>query len=53
MASNDGTVKMIDVETGEFNYLPGHPDAVQSVVFDKAGQYLLSAGSDGTMRIWS
>jgi WD40 repeat protein len=53
IASNDGSVKMYEVGTGRINQLTGHEEAVQSVLFDKTGEFLLSAGSDGTVRIWS
>ncbi|PNH08137.1 Flagellar WD repeat domain-containing protein [Tetrabaena socialis] len=33
--------------------LSGHEDAVQSVLFDPAGQYMVSCGSDNTFRLWS
>lgn len=33
--------------------LAGHEDAVQAVLFDPAGQYLVSCGSDNTFRLWS
>ena len=53
IASNDGAVKMYEVASGKVTHLTGHEDAVQSVLFDHAGEFLLSAGSDGTIRIWS
>ena len=33
--------------------LVGHDDAVQSVVFDKSGEFMVSGGTDCTVRIWS
>ena len=53
VASNDGTVKMIEVATGQATELTAHEDAVQSVLFDRIGEFLVSGGSDGTIRIWS
>ena len=53
IASNDGSVKMNEVATGNISQLTGHEEAVQSVLFDRAGEFLLSAGSDGTVRLWS
>ena len=53
VASNDGTVKMIEVATGQATELTAHEDAVQSVLFDLIGEFLVSGGSDGTVRIWS
>lgn len=31
----------------------GHEDAVQSVLFDNAGKFILTCGSDNTFRVWS
>ncbi|KAL9966119.1 hypothetical protein ACROYT_G024139 [Oculina patagonica] len=53
VASNDGTIKMIEVATGQATELTAHEDAVQSVLFDRMGEFLVSGGSDGTVRIWS
>jgi WD40 repeat protein len=33
--------------------LAGHEDAVQAAVFDPNGQYIVSASSDNTFRLWS
>ena len=33
--------------------LVGHEDAVQCVIFDKSGEFMVSGGSDLTVRIWS
>ncbi|MBN3304155.1 SPG16 protein, partial [Amia calva] len=53
IASNDGSVKLLDLASSEVSSLVGHEDAVQSVIFDHKGEYLLSGGSDGKMLIWS
>ena len=53
IASNDSTVKMYEVSTGKVTSLIGHEDAVQATIFDRAGEFLVSAGSDYTVRIWS
>lgn len=53
IASNDGSVKMNEVATGKISQLTGHEEAVQSILFDRGGEFLLSSGSDGTVRIWS
>ncbi len=53
IASNDSTVRMYDIEKGKIASLSGHEDAVQCLVFDKAGEFLISGGSDHTVRIWS
>jgi WD40 repeat protein len=44
---------MYEVASGKQSQLTGHEEAVQTVLFDKTGEFLLSAGSDGTLRIWS
>merc|ERR1712118_119528 len=58
IASGDATVKLFDIEKKVFlmNF-EGHEDAVQDVVFEPNGKFLVSAGSDarsgcGT-RVWS
>ena len=33
--------------------LRGHEDSVQAVAFDPSSQFLLSAGADASVRIWS
>uniref|UniRef100_A0A8C2DY63 Sperm-associated antigen 16 protein n=1 Tax=Cyprinus carpio TaxID=7962 RepID=A0A8C2DY63_CYPCA len=53
VASNDGTVKIIEVASLHTSSLIAHEDAVQSVIFDHKGEYLLSAGSDGAIHVWS
>ena len=32
--------------------LSGHSDAVQCCTFDKKGSFLLTGGSDATLRLW-
>ncbi|XP_078083856.1 sperm-associated antigen 16 protein [Mustelus asterias] len=53
MASNDGTVKILDLPSGQLHSLAGHEDAVQCVLFDHKGEYVVSGGSDGTVRLWT
>nr|XP_032655926.1 sperm-associated antigen 16 protein isoform X2 [Chelonoidis abingdonii] len=53
LASNDGTVKTLELNSGQLSSLVGHEDEVQSVVFDHKAEHLLSGGSDGTLRLWS
>lgn len=43
----------IEGEVVPVNELRGHDDAVQAVVFDPEGQFLVSGGSDSTFRIWA
>lgn len=53
IASNDGTVKMYDINRSESTNLVGHSDAVQTVAFERNGEYLISGSSDTTIKIWS
>ncbi|XP_036410913.1 sperm-associated antigen 16 protein [Megalops cyprinoides] len=53
VASNDGEVKLLDLASLRVTGLVGHEDAVQTVIFDHKGEYLLSGGSDGVIHIWS
>ncbi|XP_076456214.1 sperm-associated antigen 16 protein-like isoform X2 [Babylonia areolata] len=53
IASNDGTIKMYELANGTTIPLIGHEDAVQCVLFDRSGEFLVSGGSDNTVRIWS
>ncbi|KAF7243733.1 von Willebrand factor C domain-containing protein 2-like [Varanus komodoensis] len=48
LASNDGTVKTLELKSGHLSSLLGHEDEVQSVVFDHKAEHLISGGSDGT-----
>lgn len=52
-ASNDGLVKLYEIETGNVTVLTGHEDAVQAAIFDRSGEYLLSCSSDATVKLWS
>ncbi|XP_070588312.1 sperm-associated antigen 16 protein isoform X18 [Erythrolamprus reginae] len=53
VASNDGTVKTLELKSGQLSSLLGHEDKVQSVIFDHMAEHLISGGSDGTIRIWN
>ncbi|XP_061182742.1 sperm-associated antigen 16 protein-like isoform X1 [Saccostrea echinata] len=53
IASNDATIKMYEVSNGRLGTLVGHEDAVQCLMFDKTGEFMVSGGSDNTVRIWS
>ncbi|OWF39576.1 sperm-associated antigen 16 protein-like isoform X1 [Mizuhopecten yessoensis] len=53
VASNDSTVKMYEISNGRVSPLIGHEDAVQCLIFDRSGEYMVSGGSDCTVRIWS
>jgi WD40 repeat protein len=52
-ASEDGTVKVWDVATGQETLtLKGHTGSVTSVVFSPEGWRLASASQDGTVKVW-
>ncbi|PVV02907.1 hypothetical protein BB560_002626 [Smittium megazygosporum] len=52
-ASEDMSIKLWDVETGEFERtLKGHTKSVHDISFDPSGRYLASCSSDLTIRIW-
>lgn len=58
LASDDGTVKIYGnllAEDGPslIKTLKGHEDAVQAVLFDPIGKYVVSGSSDCTFRVWS
>lgn len=36
----------------KFGYLEGHTRAVNSVIFNSTGEYLISGSNDGTIKIW-
>jgi WD40 repeat protein len=58
-ACDDGVVRVFDgagTDAGGLGVicsLRGHEDACQAVAFDPSAQYLLSAASDATVKIWS
>jgi WD40 repeat protein len=54
LASDDHTVKLFSAADAKHLVdLQGHEDAVQAVLFDPQGQYIVSAAADHTFRIWS
>ena len=54
VASDDGTVKCFNAADGDMvAELRGHEDAVQGVLFDPYGKYVISCGSDATFRLWA
>jgi len=54
VASDDGTVKCFNAADGDMvAELRGHEDAVQGVLFDPFGKYVISCGSDATFRLWA
>jgi len=52
-ASNDGLVKIYEIENEQVTTLTGHEDAVQTVIFDRQGEFMLSGGSDSLVKVWS
>lgn len=54
VASDDTTIKIVDIKQESVAELAGHEDAVQCVAFDvAANNFMVSCGSDRTIRYWS
>ena len=53
VASQSSASKLFELAAQKVTSLAGHEDAVQSLAFDFAGEFLLSAGSDQSVRLWS
>lgn len=51
--SDDRTVRLYDIETGESRVMGVHEAAVQAVGIDPHGKWALSVGDDGAVRMWS
>ena len=53
-ACDDGTVLLLSVpDLRLLGSLKGHEDAAQAVVWDSESNYLITAGSDCTYRVWT
>jgi len=47
-------LQVYSLEEGKLlNDLEGHEDAVQALLLDPAGQFMLSGGSDHTVKLWA
>ncbi|KAM9323052.1 sperm-associated antigen 16 protein-like [Pholidichthys leucotaenia] len=53
VASSDGLVRLVEVDSSTVSSLVGHSGSVQSVTFDHQRDTVISAGSDGMIKIWS
>lgn len=52
-ASEDGSIKLWDYETGEYERtLKGHTDSVQDIAFDPTGKMLASCSADMSVKLW-
>ena len=56
-AFDDAQARFLILKVGVFGVhaadLRGHEDAVQSVMFEPGGKYIMSGASDCTFRVWS
>jgi sperm-associated antigen 16 protein len=55
VAADDGKVYSVDVADpggARLGELAGHDDAVASVAFDPAGEFVVTASSDCTFKVW-
>lgn len=54
VASDDTTIKVVDIKQETVTELSGHEDTVQCVAFDAASNnFMVSCGNDRTIRYWS
>jgi WD40 repeat protein len=52
-ASSDGTARVWNLSTGEFQPLEGHTDWVRHAAFSNDGSRVVTASDDGTARVWN
>lgn len=51
--SDDSTVRLYDIEAGESRVAGVHEGPVRAVGIEPGGKWVVSAGDDGAVRIWS
>ena len=51
-ASNNGVVRIYDIDQMKSSILSSHEDAVQMVIFDQNFEFLLSGCSDVAVKMW-
>ncbi|NPC83003.1 TIR domain-containing protein, partial [Pyxidicoccus fallax] len=51
-ASDDGTVRLWDLRTGQSRHLTGHQAPVEAAEFSPDGTKVVTASDDGTARLW-
>jgi WD40 repeat protein len=50
--ASDGTAQLLNTNSGERHDLPGHEGALWAVGFNPDGSRAVTAGDDGTARVW-
>jgi eukaryotic-like serine/threonine-protein kinase len=52
LTTDDASAKMWDAASGQLLFTMGHGDTVYRAVFSEDGSRIITAGGDGTVRIW-